>query len=407
MKILFTGGGTGGHITPVLAVAEEIRKTNNNYAKNKDIKDKQTNFNIAQSKNIGVAGEKLEFIFIGPESDFNKAISDAGIEVKTIKAGKLRRYFSLENFTDIFKIIFGGIQSLCIVYKFKPDAVFSKGGFASIPPIIAARILRIPIFSHESDIVPGLANKIISRFADKIFISFEETGKYFPNKNIIFSGSPVREDISAGDKNKAREFFNLKEDIPTILVFGGSQGARKINEVILKSLPAILEKYQVIHICGMKNYKEIKHMPGKKELSSKASELSSFLPLADKRYKLYPYLSDNLKDAFALCDIIISRAGANSLFEIITLNKPSIIIPLPTSANNHQFYNAEFFAKKGMIILIKEENLAGDLIKELSKLSRENNYKNDMIKKMKEYNCCGKNAAKIIAEEIINIKSNQ
>ncbi len=363
---------------PVLAVAAEIRK-------------------------IKLVDKKLDFMFIGPESDFNKAISGAGIKIKTIKAGKLRRYFSLENFTDIFKIIFGAIQSLYFIYKFKPDAVFSKGGFASVPPVAASWILRAPIFSHESDIVPGLANKIISRFADKIFISFEDTEKYFPNKKTIFTGSPIREGILEGDKNKAKEIFNLKENIPTILVFGGSQGARKINEIVLKSLPAILEKYQVIHICGMKNYEEIKNALSKTELNSETSELSSVLPLANKRYKLYSYLSEELKDAFALCDAVISRAGANSLFEIIALNKPSIIIPLPTSANNHQYQNGEFFAKKGMITLIKEENLTKDILAgELFKLLQEGDYRGNMIKKMREYNYNIKNAAKIIAEEIVS-----
>jgi len=389
---------------PVLAVADEIRKISEDY-----IKNKRSYSNISQSGAINPADEKLEFMFICPESDFNKAISGAGIEVKTIKAGKLRRYFSLENFMDIFKIFFGAIQSLYFVYKFKPDIVFSKSGFASVPPIVASWILRVPIFSHESDIVPGLANKIISRFADKIFISFEDTEKCFPGKKTVWTGSPIRKDILEGDKNKAGEIFNLKENIPTVLVFGGSQGARKINEIVLKSLPAILEKYQVIHICGMKNYEEIKSMFDKKELNSEVSELSSFSShLANKRYKLYPYLSDRLKDAFALCNVIISRAGANSLFEIIALEKPSIIIPLPTSANNHQHQNAEFFAKKGMITLFKEENLTEDILAgELFKLLQEDDYRGNMIKKMKEYNRNEKNSAKIIAEEIINIISNK
>ncbi len=403
MKILFTGGGTGGHIMPVLAVAEEIRKIEDLRIKapQPGVYPVQRYGRTMEPAKIKSAEEKPEFMFIGPDSEFNKAISGAGIKIETIKAGKLRRYFSLENFTDIFKIIFGAIQSLYFIYKFKPDAVFSKGGFASVPPVAASWILRAPIFSHESDIVPGLANKIISRFADKIFISFEDTEKYFPNKKTIFTGSPIREGILEGDKNKAKEIFNLKENIPTILVFGGSQGARKINEVVLKSLPAILKKYQVIHICGMKNYEEIEHTLDKKKLSFGYPKLSFFL---SQRYKLYPYLSDKLKDAFALCDAVISRAGANSLFEIIALNKPSIIIPLPTSANNHQFQNAEFFAKKGMITLIKEENLTADVLAgELFKLLQEGDDRDSMIKKMKEYNRNGKNSTKIIAEEIVSV----
>jgi UDP-N-acetylglucosamine--N-acetylmuramyl-(pentapeptide) pyrophosphoryl-undecaprenol N-acetylglucosamine transferase len=359
MKILFTGGGTGGHIMPVLAVAEEIRKTKS-------------------------SNKKLEFMFIGPDNDFNKAISGAGIEVKTIKAGKLRRYFSLENLTDIFKIIFGTIQSLYIVYKFRPDVVFSKGGFASVPPVIASWIWRVPILSHESDIVPGLANKIISRFTKKIYISFKDTEKYLPSEKTVLVNSLIREDILNGDKNRARKIFDLEENVPTILIFGGSQGAQKVNEVALKALPAILEKYQVIHICGMKNYEKIKDA------------------LKHKRYKLYPYLNDNLKEAYALCDVVISRAGANSLFEIIALEKPSIIIPLPTSANNHQCKNAEYFSRKGMIVLVKEEDLTEVVLEEnIFKLLQEEDYRSSIIKMTKEYNYGRKNAAELIAKEII------
>jgi UDP-N-acetylglucosamine--N-acetylmuramyl-(pentapeptide) pyrophosphoryl-undecaprenol N-acetylglucosamine transferase len=375
MKILFTGGGTSGHITPLLAVAEEIKK-------------------------IKSAEEKLEFMFIGPDSDFNKAISDAGIEVKNIQAGKLRRYFSLKNFTDIFKIIYGVAQSFYFVYIFKPDIVFSKGGFASVPAVIAARIFNILIFTHESDISPGLANRIISFFADKIFISFEDTGEYFSKRKTIYAGSLIREHILAGDKNRAKSFFGLKENIPTILVFGGSQGAQKINEILLKLLPAILEKCQVIHICGMKNYEKINSLKANKRLFA----FKEFT----ERYKLYPYLSDELKDAYALSDIIISRAGANSLSEIIALEKPSVIIPLPTSANNHQLKNAGYFDERGMITLLKEENLTEDILtKELFRLLQEDYYKNNIIKKMKEFNRKRKNAAKIMAEEILNIKRKQ
>jgi len=301
MKILLTGGGTGGHLIPLLSVIAEIKK-----------RDAQA-----------------EFLFVGPKSDFNDTLREAGIEVKIITAGKFRRYFSLQNFSDIFKVLMGIDQAFFYILKFKPDVIFSKGGFASVPAVFAASYTRIPILTHESDTVPGLANKLIGHFAKKIFISFPESRKYFPDKKIIVSGNPIREDILEGDKNRAQRFFGLREDLPIILVFGGSQGAQKINEALFDSLPKLLADFQVIHICGTKNVEEIEKKMDGLELANK------------KRYKVYPYLKDEMKDAFALSDFIISRAGANSLSEIIALDKPSLIIPLPSAANNHQYHNAE------------------------------------------------------------------
>ncbi|MBW6440816.1 undecaprenyldiphospho-muramoylpentapeptide beta-N-acetylglucosaminyltransferase [Patescibacteria group bacterium] len=352
MKILLTGGGTGGHIIPLLTVVSEIRKTE-------------------AEKNL----VKSEFIFIGPQGDFNHCLLDADVKIKIIQAGKLRRYLSLENITDIFKIIIGTIQSLFFVNQVKPDIVFSKGGFASVPPVIAAWIYKIPIITHESDIVPGLANRIIAKFAKKILISFYFSKKYFSEKKVILTGNPIREDIMRGNKNKARDFFNLKEDIPVILVFGGSQGARKINEVITMSLPKILEKFQVIHLCGKGNYEKLKDETEKMEMGDKT------------RYRIFPFLADGLKDAFALCDLIVSRAGANSLFEIVALEKPGIIIPLGNAANNHQVENAEFFRKRKMLIVIKEDTLDENILtKKIFELFAENEVRKDMVIEMKKYN---------------------
>ena len=352
MKILLTGGGTGGHITPLLTIVSEIKK-------------------MESEKGV----KKSEFLFIGPKSEFNKNISEKEISIKLIQAGKLRRYFSFENFIDIFRIIIGIIQSLYFVDKFKPDLIFSKGGFVSVPPVIAGWFLRVPIITHESDIVPGLANRIISRFSKKSLVSFYHSKKYFSEKKVILTGSPVREEILQGDKNRARKIFNLNENIPTILIFGGSQGARKINKVILKSLPLILETFQVIHSCGNKNYEKLKIEVEEKNLKNIS------------RYKIYPFLSSELKDAFALSDLVISRAGANSLFEIIALEKPSIIIPLSNSANNHQVENANFFQKRGMLINLNEKELNEKILTELLfKLFNENKIRADMIDKMHKYN---------------------
>jgi UDP-N-acetylglucosamine--N-acetylmuramyl-(pentapeptide) pyrophosphoryl-undecaprenol N-acetylglucosamine transferase len=364
MKILLTGGGTGGHLIPLLSVVSEIRR-----------RDKDA-----------------EFLFIGPKSDFNETLRAAGIEVKEISAGKFRRYFSLENFTDVFKVLIGTDQAFFHILKFKPDVVFSKGGFASFPAVLAASYMRIPILTHESDTVPGLANKIIGKFANKIFISFPKTREYFLDSKIIVSGNPIREDILHGDRNHAQRFFNLHENLPVILIFGGSQGAQNINNILIDSLEQLLSKFQIIHVCGAKNFEEIE---------KKIDALST----ANKnRYKVYPYLHDEMKDAFALSDFVISRAGANSLSEIIALQKPSLIIPLPTAANNHQYQNAKYFADENLVLVVEEKEL--DKKKFLEKLDELQSRKGEITENLKKYNNSmgGKKPAQIIAEEISKIR---
>jgi len=372
MKILLTGGGTAGHIIPLLAVVSEVKR-------------------LSHKRKIG----KLEFMLITSDANFDKSIFDAGIEVKVVMAGKLRRYFSLKNITDIFRIPVGVLQSLVHIYRFKPDVVFSKGGFASIPPVIAAWLLKTPILTHESDIVPGLANKIISFFASEILVSFEDTRKYFPTKEVVVMGNPIREDVFLGDREYARKVFDLKENLPTVLIYGGSQGAQKINNVVLESLPDILQRCQVVHICGDKNYEGVKK-------KIKALRLERL-----ERYKVFPFLSGKLKDVYALCDVVISRAGANSLFEIMALEKPSIVIPLPSSANNHQLKNARFFEKRGMLFLIEEKDLTSrKLIESLFRLLQEKEVSDRMKENIRKYNdSTRRKAAVSIAEEILRFKS--
>jgi len=364
MKILLTGGGTGGHLIPLLSVVSEIKKRD----------------------------ADAEFLFVGPKSDFNESLREAGIEVREVKAGKLRRYFSLENFSDIFKVLVGIDEAFFHIFKFKPDVVFSKGGFASIPAVMAASYLRIPILTHESDTVPGLSNKIIGRLAKKVFISFPESRNYFLDSKTIISGNPIREDIFEGDKDRAKRFFGLSENLPVVLIFGGSQGAQKINELLLGSLDKILAEFQVVHICGNKNFEDIKRRVEELEVENK------------NRYKIYPYLGEEMKDAFAFSDLIISRAGANSLAEIIALEKPSLIIPLPSAAGNHQYHNAKYFAEQKMFLLAEEENLDGESF--LKKIKELQDKKDEIVENLKKYNNSleNKKPAEIIAEEILKIK---
>lgn len=329
MKILLTGGGSGGHVAPILAVVSEIK-------------------HLTRQKNMEVP----EFVFITPDEYFSEAIEKANIRTKKIKAGKLRRYFDLENISDAIKILIGIFQSVLFIWKYKPDVVFSKGGFASVPVVFASWILCCPVITHESDITPGLANRINSFFASKVLISFAETQKYFKKSNTVLTGNPVREDMSAGSVEAGRRIFGINEDLPTLLVFGGSQGARRINEAILDALESLIAKFNVIHICGKGNFTSVKEKSEKKGLQN------------IKRYKPYPFLHDEMKDAYAVCEIIVSRAGANSISEIIEVGKPSLIIPLAASANDHQVKNARWLMEKGLARVMSENELSGEKLYE-------------------------------------------
>jgi len=329
MKILLTGGGTGGHIAPILAVVSEIKK-------------------IALEKNM----QEPEFMLITPDEYFKEAIESSGIKIRKIKAGKLRRYFDMKNLTDIYKIFAGTVQSLYYIWKFNPDVVFSKGGFASVPAVIASWMLGVPTVTHESDITPGLANRINSFFASKVLVSFDETQKYFKKGKAVLTGNPIREDISMGNADRGKKIFGLSDGFPTLLVFGGSQGARRINEAVLDSLEELLSKFNVIHVCGKYNFAAAKEAAGKKGVQG------------TERYKLFPFLYDEMKDAYAVSDLIVSRAGASSIAEIIEVGKPSIIIPLSTSANDHQVKNAKWLLERGLAKVIHEKDLNGGSLKD-------------------------------------------
>lgn len=333
-----------------------------------------------------------EFLFLGPKSDFNDTLREKGIEVREINAGKFRRYLSLENFLDIFKVLVGTDEALIYILGFKPDVVFSKGGFASVPAVFAAWLIKLPVLTHESDTVPGLANRFIGRCAAKIFVGFPEAEKHFPKHKVIVSGNPIRADLGQGDRDRAQRFFTLRENLPVLLVFGGSQGAYRINELLLRSLDRVLEKFQVIHICGKNNIEEVQEEVAKLQLAHKG------------RYKAYPYLDEEMKDAFAFADFAVSRAGAGSLSEIVALQKPSLIIPLPSAANDHQYHNARYFAEEKMVLLAEQKDLDAD--KFLEKLSELEERKGELVANLKKYTAAAssKKPEEIIAEEILKFK---
>lgn len=313
-KIVLTGGGTAGHVTPNIALIPRLQS------------------------------EGYEILYIGSYQGIEKElIANEGIPYQGISSGKLRRYFALENFTDPFRVLKGISQARSILKKYQPDAVFSKGGFVSVPVVLAASSLKIPIIIHESDFSPGLANKISLKFADKICCNFPETLSYLPKGKAVLTGSPIRKELFSGDIGEARKYTGFKNQKPVILVIGGSLGSIRINMAVRSLLPELLPEFNIVHICGKGNTDET---------------------LSDTQgYKQYEYVSKRLKDLFALADLIISRAGANVLCELLALKKPHILIPLSASASRgDQILNAGSYQKQGFSYVIDEEELADNTL---------------------------------------------
>ncbi len=329
MKILFTGGGTGGHIFPIIAVFREMKK-------------------IYQEIVGPYPEEQLRFFYIGPKDEYYKSIlTREGIRVSSIFAGKLRRYFDFQNFIDIFfRIPLGLLQGFFHILFLAPDIIFSKGGYGSLPVVFWGWVFQVPVFLHESDIKPGLANKILSRFAVEIFTSFPDT-EYFAPSKMIQVGNPIRLDLTQGKKEEAKEIFKLNAVKPLLLILGGSQGAQRINDLVLSILPELISNFEIIHQAGTKNFKEVK-------AESQVMINEEF----KSDYHLFAFLNETiLKHAYAAADLIISRAGSGSIFEIAALLKPSILIPLPEAAQNHQLKNAYSYAEDGAAVVFEESNL--------------------------------------------------
>lgn len=368
MRILLAGGGTGGHTTPLIAVVREIKK-------------------ICQKKGTPIP----KFLYLGPGGLSEELLKKEGIIIKIILAGKIRRYFSFLNFVDILKFPLGLIQAIWQIFIFMPNIVFSKGGYGSVPGVLASRIFRVPVILHESDTIPGIANKFLSRFAKRIAISFPESAKFFSNKKTAFTGNPIREEIAGMALEQAKSILNIKSNKPIIFIFGGSLGAQPINKLVLQILSQLLEKYEIIWQTGISNYNEIIEMI--KEL---------FNPLPENCH-IAAFMDENLISAsFAASMLVISRAGASNIFEIAACAKPSILIPLPNSASDHQRENAFEYAKTGAAVIVEQNNLTPNLfLNEISKLIDNP----DILQKMSD---CAKsftkpNAANQIAEEILKL----
>lgn len=375
MRILFTSGGSGGHIFPLIAVARQLKKIYNYQG----------------------GTESLEMFFLGPDGSAFENFKTENIEVKNLASAKFRRYFSILNFLDIFKIPIGFIQALYHLFILMPDVVFSKGGYASIPVVVVAWIYRIPVLIHESDSVPGLANKIASKMAKRVAVSFDSAKDYLPPKKTVLVGNPIREELTEicqqTDESKIKSVkrdMGIARERKVILIIGGSQGAYKINEIILNTLSRMLESYEIIHQCGKKNYDGF----------SRVIE-QTFGKL--KNYHLFPFLNqDELARAYLVSDLIISRAGAGSIFEIAACRKPSILIPLPNAANDHQRKNAFTCGRFGMSTVIEQANLTPNIfLNEINKILNNIEIKKKMTQNTR--NLYYPKAAQTIAEALVEM----
>ena len=320
-KIILTGGGTAGHVNPNIALIPELKK-------------------------LGYA-----IYYIGSKNGIEKKlVQDASIPYYSISSGKLRRYFDFKNVTDIFRIFKGCFDSFFLIRKIKPDVVFSKGGFVSVPVVFGAFLSRVPCVIHESDMTPGLANKLSFPFATKICCSFSDTLKYLPNTKAVLTGSPIRQELLAYDIDKGKFLCGFNDNKPVLLVIGGSLGSKNINEVVRNSLDSLLKCFNIVHICGNDNID--------KNL------------LSTSGYSQFEYVKDDLRHLFGISDVVVSRAGANAVFELLQLKKPSLLIPLSANASRgDQILNANSFVKHGYSRVLYEEALSSEsLVKEIGLL---------------------------------------
>lgn len=313
MTIVFTGGGTVGHVSVNLALIPHF---------------------ISSTWEVHYIGTKA-----GIERKMVEDISN--ISYHCISTGKFRRYFSFKNFTDPFRILKGIFQAIKILGKIKPDIIFSKGGFVSFPVVVAARLKKVKVILHESDLTPGLANKMSLPFCDAILTTFKDTEKFIKNKDKLhFVGAIVRDELKSGDRDKGLRIFGIENDKPILLIMGGSSGAQSINLAVRNNLSKLLESFNIIHICGTSNVDNACVFDG---------------------YRQYEFVKEELRDILAASDMVVSRAGANAIFEFLQLRKPMLLIPLPSSqSRGDQYHNARYFKAKGYGEILYDDSLSSD-----------------------------------------------
>ena len=348
-RIILTGGGTAGHVTPNLALIPRLLE------------------------------KGYDVHYIGTEKGIERTLIEgvANVTYHAVSAGKLRRYFSLKNLADPFRVIKGMSQAAALVKRLKPDAIFSKGGFVSVPVVAGGRLNGVPVLVHESDIVPGLANKLCAPVATKICVSFEDSLEHIRGDKGVITGTPIRSELYKGKAENGFRLCGFRESKPTLLVMGGSLGAKALNDAVAGALPQLLKSFNVVHLCG-KGKAHGSEFPG---------------------YKQFEYLDAELPDVFALADAVISRAGANAIFEFLALKKPSLLVPLPkASSRGDQLLNAAYFEKRGFAKVAQQETLDSD---KLLALVRDLFDQKDEIKRRMEAYACPdgtENVLKLIIE---------
>jgi UDP-N-acetylglucosamine--N-acetylmuramyl-(pentapeptide) pyrophosphoryl-undecaprenol N-acetylglucosamine transferase len=369
MKILLTGGGTGGHFYPIIAIAESIRR-------------------ITKEEKLLDA----TLYYMAPAKYDERILFENSILYEKSYAGKVRRYFSFLNVFDLFKTAAGVIKAIAAVWRIYPDVVFGKGGYVSFPVLLAARILGIPVIIHESDSHPGRVNLWAGKFAQKIAVSYKEAAAYFPADKVAFTGNPVRKEVVEPIHEGAREYLHLDDSIPTIVILGGSQGSRKINEALIGILPDLVKKYYIIHQTGKDNIEEITH----------TAEVILNESLHRDRYKPFAYLNTlSLRMAAGAASLIISRAGS-TIFEIALWKVPSIIIPIPEEISHDQTSNAFAYAAAGACSVLEEVNLTPHVLSsEIERIIDKPEISESMKKGAVAF--AHKDAADKIAHEIIKI----
>ncbi len=369
MRILFTGGGSGGHFYPIIAVAEEVT-------------------NLVKEKRLLAP----ELYYMSPTPYNEGVLYEHGITYKKNSAGKLRRYFSILNFFDLFRTAWGVVVSVISVWHLYPDVVFGKGGYASFPALLAARILRIPVVIHESDSHPGRVNAWAGKFAVRVAVSYAEAAQYFPKDKVAYTGQPIRKEIATPITEGAREFLKIEKDVPVVLILGGSQGSSAINDIVLEGVADLVEKFAVIHQVGEKNI-------GEAISTSRALLMNS----AHKdRYKPFDYLDSlAMRMSAGVASVVVSRAGS-TIFEIASWGVPSIIVPISEKISHDQHSNAFAYARSGAGEVIEEGNLTSHvLIAEIERLAMNETVRNEMKAKAKAF--YKPDSAKLVAEEIVKI----
>lgn len=319
-RIVLTGGGTAGHCTPNLALIPYLEKAG---------------FEIAYVGSIGGIEQKL--------------VEDYHIPYTGVETGKLRRYFDPKNFSDPFRVIKGYEESRAYLKEFKPDIVFSKGGYVGVPVVRAAHSLHIPAIIHESDMSLGLANKLCVGSAVKVCCNFPETMKELPDDKAVLTGTPIRDELFHGDRQKGLEYCGFDESKPVLMIIGGSQGASSVNKTVRENLDALLEDFQVVHLCGR-------------------DKMDNLL-LTKPGYKQFEYVKEELKDLYAMADVVISRAGANAVCELVALKKPNLLVPLPTGRGDQKL-NAASMERQGYSIVVQDDDLPDVILDKVHELYR-------------------------------------